>query len=125
MISLVVVALVALPAVTGRDSFPLSSYPMYAEARPAMATFNTAVIIGPDGNWHRLSLDWIANTDDPLVAQSLLSTELHRDGGETLCTEIIDRAPNASPPTIQLVADRVDLQTGQLLTRTVHRECDP
>lgn len=121
-VSVIVVALVALPAVTGRDSFPLSTYPMYADDRPAVATFNTAIDVQSNGGWDRLTISQIANTDDPLIAQSLLAHELRRDNGRTLCTEILNRMGTADGG-IELVADRVDVRSGELLDRTVHRRC--
>ena len=64
--ALVVAALVA-PVGLDRDSYPLSTYPMYATARPQEVDLPTAVGIDADGGTHRLSLALVGSSDDPLI----------------------------------------------------------
>lgn len=66
----VFVAVLASPALRNRDSFPLSTYPMYARDRGRTAELATVVGRRPDGSLVRLGLRIVADTDDPLIAQS-------------------------------------------------------
>ena len=92
----VVVGTVVLisPALRDHDSFPLSTYPIYASVRPREATFVTAHGEGADGSAHRLSIDVIARTDDPLIAASRLADDVSAGRAEELCAEIAARAPS-------------------------------
>ncbi len=91
-ISLVVVGLLLAPAITGRDSFPISTQPMYAAARPAVETFVTARGVGPTpDSFIELTMHEIADTDDPLVARQ--RTQAAARGGlialDDLCRAIV------------------------------------
>jgi hypothetical protein len=94
--AVVVGALLAVlsPAVRDRDSFPLSTYPVYATVRPRTATFATAAGIGSDGGRRRLTMRTIADTDDPLIAESRVAGAVASGHGGDLCREIAGRAPN-------------------------------
>ncbi len=85
-LSLLVVGLVFLPAISGGDSFPLSTHPMYASVRSTTAEFVTAVGITAEGEV-RLSIKEIANTDDPLVAEE----RTRRTDPDDLCNQIAQR----------------------------------
>jgi hypothetical protein len=87
-------ALLISPALRDRDSFPLSTYPVYASARGREATFVTADGERADGSVHRLSMDVIARTDDPLIAASRLADAVSAGRADDLCTEIAGRAPS-------------------------------
>jgi hypothetical protein len=91
----VVVGTVVLisPALRDHDSFPLSTYPIYASVRPREATFVTAHGEGADGSAHRLSIDVIARTDDPLIAASHVADAVAAGRADELCAEIAARAP--------------------------------
>ena len=92
LIVVLVVAAVVAPAVRDRASFPLSTYPIYADTRPRSVTLNVAVGIGRDGVTRPLSLDAIADTDDPLIAQSTLDRAVSSGRAEELCRIIATRA---------------------------------
>jgi hypothetical protein len=66
----VFVVVLVSPALRGRDSFPLSTYPMYAQDRGRTAELATVVGRRADGSLVRLGLRIVADTDDPLIAQS-------------------------------------------------------
>src|SRR4051794_13466469 len=67
-----IVAVVVAPAVSGRDSFPISSYPVYASVRGREERFDLAYGLTAAGEQRKLSMEQLATTDDPLVARSEL-----------------------------------------------------
>ena len=91
VVAAVVVAVLS-PALRDRDSFPLSTYPVYADVRPRTATFATALGVVPDGRQRRLSMRTMAATDDPLIAQSRLASMVGSGRAEELCRDIARRA---------------------------------
>jgi hypothetical protein len=122
-----VVVLVVSPALRDQDSFPLSTYPVYASARASTATLSTAVGVDAEGTARRLSLQVIAQTDDPLIAESSVDVAISSGRAAALCAEISGRAP-AWASTIEVVAERHDLVAAasgedSLLERTVHATC--
>src|SRR5262245_4956023 len=76
LVVLACVGAVVSPVVRNRDSFPLSTYPMYAGRGARIETLATAVGIDISGAEHRLSLATIAATDDPLIAESFVSAAI-------------------------------------------------
>ena len=90
---MVVVAVLVSPAIRDHDSFPLSTYPIYASARSREATFVTAQGQRADGTARRLSMDVIARTDDPLIAASRVADAVAAGRADELCAEIAGRAP--------------------------------
>ena len=111
-----------------RDSFPLSTYPMYAHDRADTAIFRTAVGVTRSGAIERLSLDLIADTDDPLVAQGLLRDAVGRGDGQALCNEIAERVASADDRgdlvLVEVVEVNLDLDSGEELDRRVHGRCE-
>lgn len=123
-----IVAAVISPALRNRDSFPLSTYPVYASARASTVTLSTAVWIDSGGAARRLSLQVIARTDDPLIAESLVDEAIARGRADELCAEIAARAP-VDAVAIEVVEERhyivartIDAES--LLARTVHARCE-
>ena len=108
-----VVGIVVLisPALRDHDSFPLSTYPIYATARAREATFVTAHGQRADGSPHRLSIDVIARTDDPLIAASRVGDAVASGRADELCAEIAARAPH-DVVTVVVVRERHDLVEG-------------
>jgi hypothetical protein len=104
-----VVALVLSPVVRGRDSFPLSTYPMYAETRGRTVTVSTAVRRDGRGTVHRLSLGAIAGTDDPLLAESAIANAIAHGQADELCAEIAGRlSPDVRGDAVEIVEERHD-----------------
>jgi hypothetical protein len=104
-------ALLIAPAVRDHDSFPLSSYPVYASARGREATFVTVHGQGADGSVHRLSMDVIARTDDPLIAASRVADAVSAGRADALCAEIAGRA-SSDLVAIVVVRERHDVVDG-------------
>lgn len=103
----VLVAVVS-PMLRDRDSFPLSTYPVYADVRPREATFVTAVGLGFDGSEHRLPMAVIARTDDPLIAEQRLRSAVAEGRAASACVSIATRAPD-DILTVLVVSDRYDV----------------
>ena len=113
LITVAVLAVLLLPVIRDRDSFPLSTYPMYAFERPDVVAFATAVGVDGEGVRHRLDLDLIGESDDPLIVASLVRQAVREGGGAaaTLCTEIAARAVQRELnfATIEVVTERHDV----------------
>jgi hypothetical protein len=124
-----VVALVLSPAVRDHDSFPLSTYPMYAETRGRTVTVSTAVRRDGLGRVHRLSLGAIAGTDDPLLAESAVANAIANGRADEMCAEIAARlAPGRHGDAIEVVEERHDAVAaaageGSMLHRRVVTRC--
>lgn len=129
----VVGALVA-PVVLDHDGFPLSTYPMYSQARDSSAAFVTARAIDEDGRRWALSLSVIGDSDDPLIVAGELRAAINDDGADDRCRQIAARAarwgaldPRAT--AIEVVTERRDVvatASGDdgLLDRNVHATCE-
>lgn len=122
------VALVA-PVVFDHDSYPLSTYPMYSSVRSAETSIPTALGIDGDGDEHRLSLQLIGASDDPLIVVSGLRAAIAGDRAEPTCRDIAARASGRGYVAIEVVTERhdvVDRVTGDpsLTDREVHSRCE-
>ena len=115
------------PALRDRDSFPLSTYPIYASTRSRTATFATAFGETKGGTERRLTMEVIAATDDPLIAESRVADAIAAGHAEDLCAEIARRAP-IDVDTVVVASERYDVVTAargdpSLEARTVHARC--
>jgi hypothetical protein len=123
----VVVIGVVSPVLRDRDSFPLSTYPVYASARPRTATFDTVIATRADGSSVHLSMAAIAGTDDPLIAQQRVRDAVSGDRADELCARVARRAPAAAAviEVVTQVHDVVEAAEGRasLLRQTTHARC--
>lgn len=124
---LVLVAVVS-PAFRDRDSFPLSTYPMYASARSDVVAYPTVLGFDARGARAPLPLQAIARTDDALVGQARIRQAIDGGGASALCAEVAGRAPE-TVVRLEVVTERHDtvaLTTGEdsLLDRTLHATCE-
>jgi hypothetical protein len=122
-----VLVVLVLPLVRNHDSFPLSTYPMYAGTRSGVETLPAVLSTDRDGRVERLSTATIARSDDPLITTALLRQAIRSGRAETLCGEIARRAPSGTV-TIEVVEERLDLVASaagddEVLDRTVHARC--
>ncbi len=133
-VTVAVVALVASPAVRQRDSYPLSTYPVYADARPAVADLPTAVGVTAGGERVRLTLTTIGASDDPLIVADRVADAVGAGRAERLCRTIADRAAadrtaaGAGLAAIEVVTETVDLVATAVdrappQARVVHAAC--
>jgi hypothetical protein len=133
--TMAVVVVLLLPVAVDRDSFPLSTYPMYSRARAAEVTIPSAIGIDGDGGEHRLTLQVIGASDDPLIVAGELRTAIAQDRSADRCRAIARRASDSlvaelDLARIEVVMERHDVvarATGEpsLLERTVHATCAP
>jgi hypothetical protein len=122
------IAAVFAPVVRDRDSFPLSTYPMYADRGTRIGMLATAVGVDAGGAEHRLSLATIASTDDPLIAESFVSGAIGAGRANELCAQIAGRL---SRPLVrvEVVEERHDFvarakHEASLLERRVRARCE-
>jgi hypothetical protein len=121
-------AAVVAPAVMNHDSFPFSTYPMYADRGTRVATLATAVGIDAAGGAQRLSPETIATTDDPLIAESSLYDAIRAGRAGALCIDIARRT-SGGLVRIEVVEERHDLVAramhhDSLLERSVDARCE-
>jgi hypothetical protein len=134
----VVVSAMFLPVALDRDSFPLSTYPMYSRARPSEVSFVTAVGVGATGDVQRLSLALIGDSDDPLIVAGELRTAVADGRAGQRCAAIAGRvgarqSGDSDMPdrtvAVEVVTERHDViaqVTGRpsQTDRVVHARCD-
>lgn len=89
------------------DSYPLSTYPMFADDRGPETTIDTAVAIDSDGNVHRLSPKIISGTDEIVTASVVVQRAIIRGDAEDLCQDIAKVVDDASM-IIQVRSELVD-----------------
>jgi hypothetical protein len=124
-----VVGAMVAPVVLDRDSFPLSTYPMYSRARPSEVAIVTAVGIDADGGEHRLSLGVIGASDDPLVVAGELRAAIADGRAPQRCADIAARVAPADAVAVEVVTERRDVVAHvrgdpSLRDRTVHARCE-
>lgn len=73
------------------DTYPLSTYPMFAGDRGAIHTIATAVERLDDGSVRRLSPDLIAGTDEVILAGVTVLRSIAQGAADELCAEIAAR----------------------------------
>lgn len=103
-----VLAAMASPVLRDRDSFPLSTYPMYAGATPRVIGFATAVGYDATGAERRLSLGAIARTDDALIAQSAVRAAIAQGRADAFCAEVAGRVERGIV-RVEVVEERHDV----------------
>ena len=86
--SIAVIGLLFLPVITRSDDFPLSTQPMFAAAREPLAEFVTARAFDAEGAAIDLSIEQIAQTDDPLVAERVLADAVSNGELRELCSDL-------------------------------------
>jgi hypothetical protein len=133
--TILVVAAMVLPVLRDHDSFPLSTYPMYARARPAVVSIVTAVGVDAAGRPQRLSLGLIGASDDPLIVAGELRSSIGAGRADARCAEIAERVGGSSSTglaivaAIEVVTERHDVVAqvqgdDSLEERTVHARCE-
>lgn len=126
-----------VPVALDHDSFPLSTYPMYSQARSAQVALPTAVGIEDDGDVDRLSLGLIGDSDDPLVVAGELREAIARGAAGDRCEAIAGRVSAAEVTSrsggrivaVEVVTehhDVVDQAVGDPppIRREVHARCE-
>ncbi len=123
----VIPAVLMVPALSGHDSFPISSYPMYAFRRANTDRFQA--VLGEDsaGVIRPLPMGLVADTNDTLIAESLIAQAIRNGSAMRLCERVaahvgaeIDRVL-----VVEEIHDVVDRLRGfaSLQQRIVHATC--
>ena len=111
-VTLAVTVVVGLltPLVTGRDSFPVSTYPMFSYPRAAETTVSYAVSHDGDGE-SRLSPEMIGGTAEVVHAAETIRQAVRRDDTAGLCGEIAQRvaAGDDDATSIEIRRDTYDV----------------
>ena len=131
VVSLVLVAAVVAPMLVseGYDSFPLSTYPMFAGHRDRVAPIATVVAVKGD-EVARLSSELIGGTEEPMLAAETVVHAIRDGHASVLCAEIADRAAaRGVRGTLQVVTERYDTLRWfdgdrAPVDRTVHAQCE-
>jgi hypothetical protein len=128
VVTVIVLLAVVSPALRDRDSFPLSTYPMYASARPDATAFPTVAGFDGDGAPVELSLAIIAETDDALIGRARVAQRIEQGAAAGLCAEVAGRAP-ADVARVEVVTELHDVvaqASGEdsLVDRSVHARCE-
>ena len=108
------------------DTYPLSTYPMFATDRGSVHAIPTAVEIADDGSVVRLSPSLIAGTDEVVLASVTVARAVRRGEADALCSEILARVGpgrrlEVRSETIDVVAHVVEGANPSAVT--VHAEC--
>jgi hypothetical protein len=120
-----------VPLVLDRDSYPLSTYPMFSTRRSTAETVDTAVAVDADGTIHRLGPQRIGGSDEIILATATVSGAIGVGTVDQLCTEIADRVAGdgpASAASVEVVTERYDAirwyrGDHQPIERVVHASC--
>jgi len=131
--ALVAVVLVVglLPAVLDRDSFPLSTFPMFSSRRSTVEPVDTAVAVAGAEQWW-LSPELIADTDEPIQATGAVSDAIDQGTTAELCADIAKRVADDGPPeatAVEVITARYDAVhwfhgDRTPLGRVVHARCE-
>lgn len=117
--SVAVVLAVAWPLLRdpGEDSFPLSTYPMFARARPKVAAFHTALAFDADGRSIPLGTRAIGGTAEPVHAAVTVQRAIDEGRAALLCRQIAERIGADGPAgvvSVEVVRLDVDLDDGNV-----------
>ena len=132
VVSVAVLTLVFSPVLrpSQRDSYPLSTYPMFSYNRGRESALPTAVGVTLDGQIRRLSPELISGGYEPVRAFATVEASI--DNGDTadLCQEIAERTVNSRDDLVAIevvteVHDVVAWFEGQKepSQRIVHARC--
>jgi hypothetical protein len=106
----VAVGAVLSPALHERDSYPLSTYPMFSAPRDRVETVATAVGYEASGRRLRLSPSLIAGGIEVIHAAVTVQTSIRAGDTAALCAEIAARARSRSEIVrIEVVSETVDV----------------
>ena len=130
--SVLAVLAVLSPALHERDSYPLSTYPMFSHDRGRVATIPTAVGYRADGARVRLSPDLVAGGIEVIHAAVTVDESVRRGDTPALCAEIAARVARAASRRdvvrVEVVSETHDViawfdGAGEPSAVTVHASC--
>ena len=126
----IVVVIGVVPLALDRDSFPLSTYPMFSTRRSSAEAVDTVVLVDATGTDHRLSPSQIAATDEIILATVTVSNAIRSERADLLCADVAarvrdDAAPDVAVEVVTLRYDALDWYDGERtpIDRVVHARC--
>ena len=131
MVLAVVLGVVLSPIVSGKDSYPHSTYPMFASTPGREASLQVAFGLDADDTLVRLEPRTISGSVEVVHAYATLLAANRTGDQQRLCEEIAARVARRGPETVQTVvvaAERHDMVTSvaegpEPLARTEHARC--
>jgi hypothetical protein len=131
VLSVAAIGVVLAPAWIERDSYPLSTYPMFSYRRERVEVVDTAVGYDITGARVRLTPTLIAGGREVIHAAVTVSTAISRGDTDALCAEIAARAATRKPALrrIEIVSETHDVVDyfagdGAPSAITVHAACE-
>ncbi len=89
------------------DSFPLSTYPMFASPRGGEQELTVARGVGPDGRVVRLSPEAIAGTDEVIQASGAVRRAVADGRAAELCSRIAAGLDPDEVSAVEVATDRI------------------
>jgi hypothetical protein len=129
VVSVLAVAAVLSPALHERDSYPLSTYPMFSYDRGRLAVIDTAVGWDTSGRRRRLNPTLIAGGIEVIRAAVTVSRSIRNGDTDVLCAEIAERAAGRLDLVrVEVVSETHDVvsyfaDSTEPLAVTVHASC--
>lgn len=131
MVLAVVLGVVLSPLVSGKDSYPHSTYPMFASTPGREATLQVAFGLTADDSLVRLEPRTISGSVEVVHAYATLLRANRTGDQHRLCEEIAARVATRGPERVETVvvaAERHDMVTSvaegpEPLHRTEHARC--
>jgi hypothetical protein len=112
VVTALVMGVALSPLLSERDSFPHSSYPMFASARGEEAFLSVAYALDADGGLLRLSPRTIAGSVEVVHAAETIGRSMRMGDEDRLCAEIATRVAARGPSdavTVVVARERHDL----------------
>jgi len=132
LIAAALAGIVLAPALlsTRYDSYPLSTYPMFAGDREQVAPVSTVIAV--DGHrTERLSSQLIGASDEPMLAAETVVHAIRDGESDALCREVAARAAGGDLNgwTLEVVTERYDTSAWfdgrrDPIDRTVYAHCE-
>jgi hypothetical protein len=126
----IVLVVGVVPLALDRDSFPLSTYPMFSSRRTSTESVETAIIVDASGRITRIDPSDIAGTDEVILAAVTVSDALRDETTDLLCQDIVERLGDrlSAAAQVQIVTevyDAIEWYRGERtpLSTVVHTDC--
>lgn len=91
------------------DSYPISSYPMFARDKGDVVAFTTAVGIDGDGAAHHLSAEILAATSQPVQAAVSVERAVAAGEADRLCDTIASRITESDIVSVKVYRGDYDV----------------
>ena len=111
-----------------RDSFPLSTYPMFARPLVGEADLDVAVGLDAGGGRRALSPEAIAGTDEVVQAGAVVDRAIAAGREDELCRQVAQRVTDPAVVAVVVLTDRIEVlgaaEGEPPVATTVHARCE-